>query len=305
MNIKNIIIKSKIDELPLSVTMMIPDGEIKAIFQISHGMAEHKERYYPFMEYMTNHGYLTVIHDHRGHGKSILKDSDKGYFYDDKGEAIVDDLNQITTWIKNEYPNKKIILFGHSMGSMVVRKYLKKYDQNIDKLIVCGSPSYNKYSKLAILLIKTITPIKGAYYRSKLINNLAFGSYNKKIDNVTSPNDWICSDKQIVSNYDNDENCGFIFTLNGFLNLFTLMKDIYNKKNWNLNNKRLPIFFIAGEDDPVIISKKDFKKAYHFLEKLGYQNVKAKLYPEMRHEILNEINKEIVFKDIKEWCDEI
>lgn len=303
MNIKNIIIKSKIDELPLSVTLMIPDGEIKAIFQISHGMAEHKERYYPFMEYMTNHGYLTVIHDHRGHGKSILKDSDKGYFYDDKGEAIVDDLNQITMWIKNEYPNKKVILFGHSMGSMVVRKYLKKYDQNIDKLIVCGSPSYNKYSKLAILLIKIITPIKGAYYRSKLINNLAFGSYNKKIDNVTSPNDWICSDKQIVSNYDNDENCGFIFTLNGFLNLFTLMKDIYNKKNWSLNNKGLPIFFIAGEDDPVIISKKDFKKAYHFLEKLGYQNVKAKLYPEMRHEILNEINKEIVFKDIKEWCD--
>ena len=303
MNPEKTKIKSNQDGLELDVSFTKPEGEIKGIVQISHGMAEHKERYYPFMEYLASCGYICIIHDHRGHGASVKKQEDLGYFYDDKAEYIVEDLHQITTYIKEKYPDKKLILFGHSMGSMVVRKYIKKYDKDIDKLIVCGSPSQNPYLGLALIVVKILKTFKGEYHRSNLIQKLAFGLYNKKIENPISENAWVCANEDTVREYDKDELNGFVFTLNGFQNLFTLMKDIYSKEKWNLNNKALPIFFIAGEDDPVIVSSKDWQKAQDFLKEVGYENVSGKLYSGMRHEILNEKEKQKVFEDILKWIE--
>lgn len=303
MNVEKTKIKSNQDGLELDISLIKPEGEIKGIVQISHGMAEHKERYYPFMEYLATCGYVCIIHDHRGHGASVKKQEDLGYFYDDKAEYIVEDLHQITIYIKEKYPDKKLILFGHSMGSMVVRKYIKKYDKDIDKLIVCGSPSQNPYLGLALIVVKILKTFKGEYHRSNLIQKLAFGLYNKKIENPISENAWVCANEDTVKEYDKDELNGFIFTLNGFQNLFTLMKDIYSKEKWCLNNKSLPIFFIAGEDDPVIVSSKNWKKAQDFLEEIGYEKVSGKLYSGMRHEILNEKEKQKVFEDIMKWIE--
>lgn len=299
---ENVQIKSESDNLPLDVLLIIPEEEIKGIVQISHGMAEHKERYIPFMEYLSNNGYVTIIHDHRGHGKSVKDRNDLGYFYEEKAEYIVEDLHQITEYIKTRFPNKKLILFGHSMGSMVVRKYIKKYDKDINKLIVCGSPSKNPYAGVAIGVTKTLKLIKGEKHRSKLIQNLAFGSYNKKFKDATSENSWVCSNKKTVEEYDKDELCGYIFTLNGFLNLFTVMKDIYSTQNWKLQNPSLPILFIAGADDPVIINEQEWIKSQEFLNKIGYANIDKKLYKGLRHEILNE-DTDIVWKDIFEWIE--
>ncbi|MCI8760915.1 MAG: alpha/beta hydrolase [Clostridia bacterium] len=303
MNIENKKIKSNQDGLELEVSIIKPQDKIKGMVQISHGMAEHKERYYPFMEFLVEQGYVTIIHDHRGHGMSVKKQEDLGYFYEDKAEYIVEDLYQITSYIKNQYPNKPLVLFGHSMGSMVVRKYIQKYDKDIDKLIVCGSPSKNPFVALAISLVKIMKLVKGPYYRSQLIQNLAFGSYLKKIENPISKNAWVCVNEESVKEYDADNLNGFIFTLNGFQNLFTLMKDIYTKQGWQLNHKELPIFFLAGKDDPVIISPKHWQKAQDFLKELGYQKVMGKLYEGMRHEILNEKDKKKVFEDILKWIE--
>lgn len=303
MDKKELKIKSNQDGLELDVLLIKPEGEIKGIVQISHGMAEHKERYEPFMEYLASCGYVAIIHDHRGHGASVKRHEDLGYFYDDQAEYIVEDLHQITTYSKEKYPDKKLILFGHSMGSMVVRKYIKKYDKDIDKLIVCGSPSQNPYAGLALAVVKILKVFKGEYHRSNLIQKLAFGTYNKNIENPISENAWVCANEDMVKEYDQDELNGFVFTLNGFQNLFTLMRDIYSKQGWNLNNKELPIFFIAGADDPVIISQNDWQKAQHFLQTVGYQNVSGKLYPSMRHEILNEKDKKKVFEDVLEWVE--
>lgn len=303
MKIENQKIKSNQDGLELEISIIKPQGEIKGIMQISHGMAEHKERYYPFMEYLVEQGYVTVIHDHRGHGMSVKKQEDLGYFYEDKAEYVVEDLYQVTNLIKNQYPNKKLILFGHSMGSMVVRKYIKKYDKEIDKLIVCGSPSKNPFVEFAIGFVKVMKRIKGEYYKSQLIQTLAFGTYHKKIQNPISKNAWICANEEVVKQYDADKLNGFIFTLNGFQNLFTLMKDIYTKKDWKLNHKELPIFFIAGKEDPVIVSPKKWEMAQSFLKEIGYQKVSGKLYEGMRHEILNEKDKKKVFEDILKWIE--
>lgn len=296
-------IKSACDELMLDVLTVVPDGEIKGIVQISHGMAEHKERYIPFMEFLAKNGYVTVIHDHRGHGKSVKSKADLGYFYEENAEYVVEDLHQITTFIKNKYPNQKVILLGHSMGSMIVRKYIKKYDKDIDKLIVCGSPSKNPLVDLALLLVRILRAFKGEHYRSNLMQKLAFGKYGKKFQQSKSENVWICSDNKVVNNYDDDELCGFTFTLNGFSNLFHVMKDIYSKKDWALSHKNLPILFIAGADDQVIINEKKWLESQEFLKNLGYENIEKILYPNMRHEILNEINKDVVWKDVYEWIE--
>lgn len=304
MLIENKKIKSNQDGLELEMSIIKPEGEIKGIVQIAHGMAEHKERYYSFMEYLVANGYLAIIHDHRGHGVSVKAKDDLGYFYDDKAEYIVEDMHQITKQIKEEYPEKKLILFGHSMGSMVVRKYIKKYDKDIDQLIVCGSPSKNPYVGLALAIVKTLKIFKGEHHRSNLVQKLAFGSYHKKIEKPISENAWVCANEETVKEYDKDKLNGFIFTLNGFQNLFTLMKDIYTKQGWELKKKDLPILFIAGQDDPVIVSPKEWQKAQDFLKKIGYQNITGKLYQRMRHEILNEKDKKIVFEEVLKWIVE-
>ena len=291
-------ITSTIDGLIIDVIIMYPRGDIKGIVQISHGMAEHKERYEDFMKFLANNGYVSIIHDHRGHGKSIKKGDDLGYFYDDTSDYIVEDVHQITKYIREKFPKKKLILLGHSMGSLVVRKYLKKYDNDIDKLIVSGSPSKNNMIDIAILLTKIIIFFKGDRYRSKLIQKLAFGNYNKNIRDNNSANSWLSTDKKVVLEYDKCDKCGFIFTTNGFLNLFKLMKEIYVNRGWNLFNKKLKILFIAGSEDPVIVSKNDWIKSQDFLKKVGYNNIDSILYDGMRHEILNEKNKQIVYDDI-------
>lgn len=291
-------IYSNCDGLPLSTAIFIPEEEVKGIVQISHGMAEHKERYFSFMEYLTERNYVVVINDHRGHGESVRDKDDLGYFYDESGEYIVKDLHQITLYMKERFPGKPVYLFGHSMGSMVVRMYIKKYDSEIDKLIVCGSPSKNPLVDVALFVVRFQKLFKGDRYRSRLIQNLAFGSYNKNIDKPISDNAWLSSDENNVQNYDSDDLCGFIFTLNGFRNLFLLMKEIYITSGWALKNKDLPIMFIAGSDDPVIVSEDKWNESREFLQKLGYTNVRGKLYKGLRHEILNENIKENVYDDI-------
>ncbi len=295
--------KSACDELMLEVLTIVPDGKIKGIVQISHGMAEHKQRYIPFMKFLAENGYVTIIHDHRGHGKSVKSKEDLGYFYEEKAKYIVEDLHQITMFIKNKYPNQKLILLGHSMGSMIVRKYMKKYDADIDKLIVCGSPSKNPFVNVALGLVGMLKVLKGDRFRSNLIQNLTFGKYPKKYQEPKSENVWICSDDKVVGKYDDDELCGFTFTLNGFSNLFHLMKDIYSPNDWELEHKNLPILFIAGADDQVIVSEKKWLESQEFLRNLGYQNIEKILYPNMRHEILNERNKDVVWKDVYEWIE--
>lgn len=291
-------LNSECDNLPLSVAVFIPDDEIKGIVQLSHGMAEHKERYYGFMEFLAGKGYACIINDHRGHGQSVRDKEDLGYFYDDGADYIVEDLHQLTEYIKERFPGRPVYLFGHSMGSLVVRKYIKKYDGDIAKLIVCGSPSQNPLVGVALGLVKVQKAFKGDRYRSSLIQGLAFGSYNKKIKNPLSENAWLSADGENVSKYEQDELCGFVFTLNGFRNLFLLVKEVYSPEGWAMKNRELPIFFIAGADDPVIVDEKKWKQSQDFLRERGYKDVTGKLYEGKRHEILNEGIKSKVYEDV-------
>lgn len=285
-------IKSNFDSTPIEIMTLVPEKPIGVIL-MCHGMAEMKERYQNTMRKLADKGYLCIIHDHRGHGNIDKKDL--GYFKDDTGKGIVKDVIQITNEIKKN-TNLPIYLFGHSMGSLVVRCVMKENDDAYAGLIVCGSPSANPMADIAITLTKIISKLKGDRHRSQLLHNLSVGSYTIKGEEYAHA--WITTDKEVQKAYDEDTRCGYTFTCNGFLNLFILMRDCYDVKNWQMKNKNCPIYFIAGEEDPCIGNVDMFNQAVEFMRQRGYTNVTSKLYPYVRHEILNDTCKEEVILDM-------
>ena len=260
---KTFYLTSDFDQLELHVMVMEPEGEPRGILQICHGMAEHKERYLPFMEELCKWGYVAVIHDHRGHGKSIKRKNELGFFYDETGEAIVEDAHQISLW---------------------------------------ASPSENKMTAAAIELARAACKVRGNR-PGRLFQRLAFAAYGKQLEEGESPNGWISYNKENVKAYDEDPLDGFMFTNNGFLNLFLLMKRTYDKKGWNVKHPSLPILFIAGADAPCIGSKKQYGEAIAFLRKRGYTQIRGVLFRHRRHEILNEDHVEKVYQIISEFLE--
>lgn len=293
-------LQSKYDNLALSCAEYTAEGvtqtNAKGVVQIVHGMCEYKERYEGFIDYLTQNGYIVFAHDHRGHGGSVTANENLGYFGDKKGEAIVDDAALVTDEIRRLYPRLSVTLFGHSMGSLVVRAYIQKYEEKIDKLIVCGSPSKNSLAGFGLMLNGVISAFRGKKYRSRLMANASTGGGDDKFPGE-GKNAWLTRDKTVVEKYNADEKCNFVFSCNGFSNLLHLVKNAYKKKKYPAKHSDLPIFFMAGADDPVIGSEKKWLEAQQFLRDVGYKNVTGKSYPKMRHEILNELGKEEVYAD--------
>lgn len=298
MQIENQSIRSEVDQLALGVLLCVPEGEPVGVVQVAHGMCERKERYLPFLEYLCGQGYVCVIHDHRGHGESVVSEEDLGYFYENGDRAVVQDLYQLNRWVRGKYPHLPLFLFGHSMGSLIARVYVKQHDDTIDGLIVCGSPSATPGSRVGLRLCSAAKKRRGERYIAKHLNRIVFGSFNRKFLPAASQNAWMCSDPQVVQAFDEDPRCGFVFTINGFEVLFHLMESTYDPKGWQLQNPALPVWFIAGEEDPCILSRVKFLHAVDFIHKVGYRTVSAKLYAGMRHEILNEFGKQQVFQDV-------
>ena len=299
---KNFTIISKYDALPLSCLIYEPKGKPKGIVQIVHGMCEYKARYLSFMEFLCKKGYVVECHDHRGHGDSVLKEADRGYFYDFKANAVVEDTVQITKYLREQYPKRPLTLFGHSMGSMIVRCYIQEHDDLIDKLVVCGSPSKNGLAGLAIGLTKTIRFFRGARHRSKMLNYLSVGKYDKRYPGEGRAA-WLSENRDNVHAYAADPKCNFVFTCNGFENLFRLMKRTYAKKKYEVKNPDLPIHFVSGSDDAVMDNEKKWNESVELLRQVGYKQVTSKLYKGLRHEILNETDNDEPFLDLLHFIE--
>lgn len=292
-------IASEFDGLKLEAAITAPSVP-KGIIQFSHGMAEHKERYFDFMNYLSGYGYVCVIHDHRGHGGSVEEQEDCGFFYTENEQAIIEDLYTVTKFIKNRYPGIPLYLFSHSMGTLVARGFLKKYDSEIEKIVLCGPPTYHAAAGLGLFLAKLSKPFHGKKAPNRMLNAMAFSGFNT---GNTNPNGWLSENQQNVIQYNEDPKCGFVFTTNGFINLFKLQKAAFDKQNWNVNNPGLAFFVIAGADDPVIRSREKFEALADFLTGLGYGDVRSKLYEHMRHEILNETGKHDVYRDVVRFLE--
>ena len=288
---------SPYDELPLSCLVYEPDESPKGIVQLVHGMCEHKERYEELMAFLCEKGYVVACHDHRGHGDSVRSQEDWGWFGDTTGEAVVNDAIFFTEYLKEKYPDVPVTLFGHSMGSMVVRCYIQKREELIDKLVVCGSPSKNPLASIAVGLAKIIGFFKGTRHRSKTLTYLSTGKGDGRFKGEGKCA-WLSKNRANVESYLQNPKCRYKFTCNGFENLFRLMANTYDKKRYEVKNSSLPIYFIAGADDPVIESEKQWNEAMAFMRAVGYENVSGKLYEGLRHEILQEEERGQVFDDL-------
>ena len=269
----------------------------KAAVVLVHGMAEHKKRYFPFMTWLSEQGFACVITDLRGHGADVPAD-DLGYFGKKGNELLIEDTLEVVRWTKSQYPGLKVFLFGHSMGSLIVRCFAKKFDAQIDGRVVCGSPSKNSAAGPGIILTQLIGLFKGKRYRSPLLEKLSTGAYEKRFAAEGLTNAWLSTNKANVQAYNNDPLCGFRFTANGYQGLMRLMQDTYDPDDWTVANPALPVHFIAGSEDPCIGSIKQFSEAVSFFRSRGYKTVTSKIYPGMRHEILNELGKEEVWRDV-------
>lgn len=278
----------------------IPDGEIKGILQIAHGMVEYIDRYDLFARFLCEKGYVVTGNDHLGHGASVTSISNWGYFSENDGyNNVLEDMHELTLLTKNLFPNKPYYLLGHSMGSFFTRYYLCKYSNELNGVVIMGTGQQNKITlSFATFICKVLSIFKGWRYRSRFVNNLALGSYNKKWEPSITHVDWLTKDINIIKAYACEPRCNFVFTLNGYYNLFSLMKEIIRKDNLENMIKDLPVLFVSGQDDPVGNFGKSVELVYKQFKDINMKDVSIKLYKDDRHEILNETDKETVYNDI-------
>lgn len=286
------------------VQSFTPDTQPAGIIQIIHGMAEHTDRYVEIAKTMAEAGFAVFMSDHAGHGKSIKTEDDLGYFGDRNGSnLIVDDAFAVTQLAKQTYPDAKVILWGHSMGSFVTRSYLSKYKNAVDAAVICGTAGANPAASIGALIADMIAKVKGSHFRSTFINGLAFGAYNKKFEGRTDF-DWLSVDKKNVDVYIDDPKCGYLFTATAYRDLFRLLGFVSTKQCFADTPKNIPLYLIAGDMDPVGNFGKGVTEVYEKYKAEGC-NVQCKLYKGMRHEIHNEAIREEVIADILSFAKSI
>ena len=239
-----------------------------------------------FAKYLNENGYIVVVGDHRGHGKSISTSYPNGYMK--RSEELVDDEIMIAKYMKKEYPDLSYYLLGHSMGSMIARLFLRENDDLLDKLIVTGTVPVNKAAGLGVFFYNFVNFYFGDKAESRLIDSIVGA---KGLD-------FISYDRKNIETKANDPLRIFNFKLGYSRTLIEINKLLGEKSKYKCKNKNLEIYNFVGEDDIITKGEEGIESSISFLKDIGYRNIESKIYTEMKHEILNETNKEKVYKDI-------
>ncbi len=281
------------------------DGNVRAVVQIVHGMAEYMERYEEFAAYLTARGYVVTGEDHLGHGKSAGENG-FGYFCEqDPATVVVRDVHRLKKMTEQIYPTVPYIILGHSMGSFILRNYLCKYGTGIEGAIIMGSGMQPKaLVVIAEILTAVMGRLAGDKHVSRLLHKMAFGAYNQRFAPARTPVDWLTKDQQKVDAYMADPLCGFIFTVNGFRTLFELIHRIQKPENLKKMPDNLPVLVVSGSDDPVGDYGEGVQRAVESMEKAGMEQLTCKMYSGDRHEILNETDRMTVMADLARWMEE-
>ena len=267
------------DGINIFYRVFLPDAAPKAILQIFHGMAEHSARYADFAKYLTDNGIAVYVNDHRGHGKSIAEPRDYGVWpHRDEWWRIVSDLKQLKDIATAEFPSIPYFIMGHSMGSFLARTFITRYSTELSGVIISGTGTNpTPVLRFGKFVASVACAFEGRRSKASLLDKLSFGGYNK---GYNAPYQWLSRDDAQVKKYIDDEYCG------------------------ELINKNLKMLFVSGDKDPVGNCGKGVEDAVEFYKELHIANVQMKLYPNARHEILNEINREEVYADLLNWISE-
>lgn len=295
--------KSK--DLDIFYDIYIPNNQNGILVQILHGMVEHRGKYEFIAQNLAQNGFIVAINDHRGHGDSIGGEIYLGEMGKNGFEEALNDAHILSKILQNKFNPKKFILIGHSMGSLIARRYLQEFEQELDLLILCGTPSPVKMLDFGIFILRVCKFFRLNNIGRSMANKLSFISFNakyKKIDKLDNGKPsgvfWINRDEDILIKHINDKKCRFIFTIKSFINLLNGMKKVFSQYHKTINNPTLPILFISGEDDACGEFGKGALKAFKHLKMQGYNNTKLILYANARHELFLELNKDEVLDDV-------
>lgn len=291
------------DQQDIFVYQWSPSSDAVGVIQIAHGMAEHAGRYHRFAEYLTGKGFIVYANDHRGHGKTAGSLEKVGFFAQKNGwHLVTDDLKQLTDMIAEQNPGLPIFLLGHSMGSLLIRTYLTKYHENIKGVILSGTSGESGFMvKMGKMVSKILASVKGKKAPCKMLDQMSFGKFNQSFKPNRTKFDWLSRDEAEVDKYIDDPYCGAVFSTQFFNDMLSGVD--YNNQAENIAKipKDMAVYFIAGSLDPVGEKGEGVKRVFNGYQKAGIKDVELKLYPEARHEILNETNKQEVYQDITNW----
>ena len=265
-----------------------PDGAVKGVLQIIHGMEEYAARYAPFAEEAARRGFLVCAEDHLGYG-GTAEDGEYGHLPQGGEEIVLSDIAALTDRAAELAPGVPLFIMGHSMGSFFCREYIARAGKRFSAAVIMGTGFKGKCTlSAALLLTKLIARTKGSAYKSPLIKKLAFGAYNKKFRPVLTGYEWLSADTDSVDRYVADGLCGFGFTCGGYLALFNIMKKSCSGRAFRGVSKELPLRIMSGAADPVGDRGRGVKKVYRKYLRAGQREVKLSLYGGARHEILND-----------------
>ena len=291
----------------LNVLLCLPEGRPRAVLQMTHGMVEYIGRYEELARCLAQQGIAAVGHDHLGHGGTAASREEYGYVgRPDGNRLLLEDIHAVTRWAKAlpELRGLPWFLLGHSMGSFYARQYVCEYGGELAGAILMGTGWQPRAAVLAgRALCHMIALAKGWRYRSKLVDGMAFGGYNRSFAPARTPKDWLNRDEKEVDRYLAEERCSFRFTLNGYDSLFDGLARLTDPKLLARAPKDLPLLFLAGEDDPVGGRGRGVRKAAESMRRAGVRQVEVKLYPGARHELLVELNRQEVFADIAAFIE--
>ncbi len=283
-----------------------PAGQVRAVLQMCHGMVEYIDRYSEFAEYLCSHGFYVVGNDHLGHGKSVQNKTEYGYFHEKYGNScVLADMHTLHQRTAKKYPNVPYFMLGHSMGSILVRQYIQMYGNELDGAILMGVVQEQPKVVLncGMELCQVLSVLRGGHYRSKLVDDMVTGSFNKKFAPNTTRADWVTSDKERLEAYCADPLCSFRFTVNAYYHMLAGMKKMQKKESVFMIPKNLPILLAAGTEDPCGGMGKGVRKIYEKYKKAGIKDISLRLYAGDRHELLNEIDRTQVYLDLYEWME--
>ncbi len=273
--------------------------------QLVHGVAEHIARYDAFASFLAENGWAVAGDDHLGHGRTVTDEKELGWFAQSDGwRCVVEDEKKLRDSLRDQYPDLPLVLFGHSMGSFIARTLLGWYPGGCAVCVLSGTGHQpDVVCRFGRLMSSLEIRRHGSQYRSQTLQNLAFGGYLKKIDDPISPNAWVCRDEAVIRAYDADPFCAFTATAGLMHDMMVGLQIIGRDRHMALMDKSVPVLFVSGDMDPVGGYGKGVRHVADRFQKAGMRDVTVKLYPGMRHEILNELGKQQVWDDLLEWIE--
>ena len=283
-----------------------PEVEYKGVLQLVHGMLEYIERYNELAEYMASAGYFVVGHDHLGHGDSVKSPDELGYVGKQGAVLWLRDIGQIRRMAVSYAPKVPYIMLGHSMGSFLVRRYLIYHGKKVDGAILMGTGQQPMPAVKAGLALTYLGMLRsGKRGKSRLLDNLTCSGFAKLYPDNARTGSWMSRDPQVMMDVVNDKKMNFHFSLNAFEALLRTVEEVIDPRRAARMPRDLPILILSGDADPVGENGKGVRRFEKMLKKIGMRKVTCKLYPDNRHELINDLDKQEVFQDIRKWCDTI